>query len=393
MASALSLALALAAIPPALAQVVPGPVRWVVDASTSNALTVRLGGGVVENTSLRLSLSSGVLSGQLDLEFTVQTRRLSLDLPATVSGHSTFALSVRGVDNDDNEDSDYSLSPEATVTPSSGALMEHARTASSLSLSLSGAVSAQLLSLTVVDDSLSAVAQTMLIVLPVALLLTAPSSVLVETPLTVQIFAVDAAANVDSGYVLPNTVTVSISMGTLSALSQASSTSLSLQLEGLSDGSTIVLTVSDGTLSGTVELLVFDLLQLDIDLDGDVDQTDALMMFRTLGFVVSTRNLIKDGTLSGFVVAGSPALLNEEVNIIVRIEALEASSNSVLDIDLDGDVDQTDALMMFRTLGFVVSTRNLIKDGTLSGFVVAGSPALLNEEVNIIVRIEQRAGL
>ena len=66
--------------------------------------------------------------------------------------------------------------------------------------------------------------------------------------------------------------------------------------------------------------------------------------------------MIKDGTLSGFVVAGSPALLDEELNIIVRIEALEASSNSVLDIDLDGDVDQTDALMMFRTLGFTAST-------------------------------------
>ncbi len=72
--------------------------------------------------------------------------------------------------------------------------------------------------------------------------------------------------------------------------------------------------------------------------------------------------------------------------------AVHASGFMEMDVDLNGVVNQTDALMIFRALGFSDPIRQLIKDGTFPNVVVAGSPGLRHQETAIILRIEAHSG-
>ena len=180
----------------------------------------------------------------------VVARRLALTAALVAVSGTSFALTVRAENAHDEVDTGYGLPTTAMVMASAGVLAVVSGTTSSLTLRMSGVVDGTTVALTVADGMLSATAVVSVDVVAMRLALSAPPTVVSGTSFALTVRGENAHGEVDTGYALPATATVSASAGTLAEQSRLGA-GVALSLSGVADGASVALTVSDGMLLGS----------------------------------------------------------------------------------------------------------------------------------------------
>ena len=213
-----------------------------------------------DNQQVGLTLAHGGASGSAALQVLVAATRFALQVPVAVVPGSTFTVTVRGEDALGNEDVDFILTAAAVASVSRGndqLSQSLAAGGGGVALRLGGGqLDGALVELTVVDGVLSSTAALSVEVEAAVLAVTAaPAAVVAGESFWLQVSAVDAFGNVDTGYALSSSATVTASAGTVSLLS-ASASSLTVSLSGVADGAAVTLTVADGALSGAASVAV-----------------------------------------------------------------------------------------------------------------------------------------
>ena len=120
-------------------------------------------------------------------------------------------------------DTGYALPATATVSASAGTLAAQSRLGAGVVLTLSGVADGAAVTLTVVDpgSGLSGEAAVSVDVVADRLVLSAPPAVVSGTSFALTVRGENAHGEVDTGYALPTTATVSASAGTLAEQSRS----------------------------------------------------------------------------------------------------------------------------------------------------------------------------
>ena len=158
-----------------------------VVSGTTSSLTLRLS-GVVDGTTVTLTVADGMLSGTVVVSVDVVATRLALTVPLVAVSGTSFTLSVRAENALGELDVDYALPTTATVSASAGTLAEQSRSGAGVALSLSGVADGAAVTLTVADpgSGLSGTAAVSVDVVAARLALTVPPEVVSGTSFTLR---------------------------------------------------------------------------------------------------------------------------------------------------------------------------------------------------------------
>ena len=360
-----------------------------------------------------LGVLSGGLSGEIELPTISLPSRLALSASTStvVVGVTVVRLAVEAYFANGDVDATFSLHylPTLDITASNGAeLVYSVASTNTVLVTLTRAMDNSTVTLTVRALGLDAAHQlrAQVVATRLALSLEDPSiaPVLPDTDFVLLVRGGDALGNVDGDFALSATVSAAVSSGTgmvaAGSTARLSDTRLRLQLtEVASAAATVALGVLSGGLSGEIELPTTPttaLPSLDVDSTGDVETVDATLILRVLLLPDPIRGLllVGDPLVAGLAVAGFPALTNDEAAIVQMILDLVVHSSGVLDLDLNGFTNPVDATLMLRVLLLPDPIRDLLLAGDplVAGLVVAGFPALVNDEAAIVQRILDRTG-